>query len=251
MSIELVAENDLLNIAVQLGRNAQSKDDVLQILASIQTPWLLILDNADNLGVEYSVYFPSGSYGVVMLASRNGECRVHATTTEICLPLGPLTEAEAQTLLLKTAHISSPDHQMHEESIKIVISLLDCHPLALIMAGTYIAQRQCSVEEYHKTFTKQRRRILEFRTVQTASRYGSVFATLEASATGLKSSSEQASEDALDLLHLISMCSTVPLPLSLFTKAWSSCQRVIWNSMYSEIREDNDDLRFLAPWHVD
>ena len=48
-------------------------------LSGLEMPWLLVIDNADDLEFDYSRYFPSGERGHILVTSRNPECRIHAT----------------------------------------------------------------------------------------------------------------------------------------------------------------------------
>ena len=79
VSTDILAETGFLDIAKRSKISAQRWEDARQGLANIQKPWLLVLDNADDPKVDYERYFPSGTPGVVVLTSRNVECRQHST----------------------------------------------------------------------------------------------------------------------------------------------------------------------------
>lgn len=239
MGTEFDAENGFLAIATQLGRPAQTYRDTLRILSSLQDPWLLVLDNADNLKFDYSTYFPSGSFGVIILTSRNNECGFHATITGTFRPLPGLSEIDAQNLLRKTATLQTRGRSFHDEDTAAVLSLLGGNPLALVHAGIYVARRRCFWGDYCRLFKEQQSRLLEFRPIQAEPRHGTLFAAFEASMTNLKSSPKSTGADALDILHLMSFNALSPFPLSIFRRAFEGAQ----------MQENHFDG--LESWHID
>lgn len=64
-----------------------------------ELPWLLVIDNADDIRFNYANYFPSGESGHILLTSRNPECKVHATVSS--KEFRDLETEDAITLLLK------------------------------------------------------------------------------------------------------------------------------------------------------
>lgn len=72
-------------------------------LSNIPEPWVLILDNADDPRLDISSYFPVGSRGVILITTRNPDCKVYSTVGSY--ELGAILTEEAVTLLLKTAGI--------------------------------------------------------------------------------------------------------------------------------------------------
>jgi len=67
VSTRSMAENGFLDIATRLQMPASTWEAGKQGLANIQQPWMLVLDNADDLNIDYQDYFPPGSSGVVVL----------------------------------------------------------------------------------------------------------------------------------------------------------------------------------------
>lgn len=70
-------------------------------LSTQKLPWLLVIDNADDVTFDYACYFPSGSNGHILVTSWNPECRVHATV-DLEHFVG-MEEDDAITLLLRSA----------------------------------------------------------------------------------------------------------------------------------------------------
>jgi tetratricopeptide (TPR) repeat protein len=240
------AQNGFLDIAKSLEVPVSTWEDVLQALASLRRPWILVLDNADDPDFDYQVYLPSNS-GAVLLTSRNAECHQYATTPKSCIPLEGLPIDDATDLLLKASGVLKNQELVLFKDARAVAELLQSHALALIQAGAYVRRGHCTLGDFPKVYGQHRRRLLEFRPSQAQSRYRDVYATFEASVSILKSSKGQASEDALELLPLLAMCNPSQLPLFIFEDAWKLAQ---W------IRSTNPDyekpIRRLLPsqWHV-
>lgn len=241
------AESAFLNIGERLQIPTHKWEDALQGIAGLKEPWLLVLDNADDSSVDYQQYYPPGSSGVVVITSRNIECRHYATAKWIHLE--GLTAAEARLLLLRTAHIPLGKQHELEIDVQTVARLLQSHPLALIQAGSYMARGHCTFKEYPRVYQRQRKRLLTFRPSQARSRYGDVYATFEASAETIQSSETESARDALQLLPVLAALGTSPLPLLVFEAAWKGSRAICQDNSDATVH-DKEDLRLLTRWHV-
>ncbi|KAM3067116.1 hypothetical protein ACMFMG_011672 [Clarireedia jacksonii] len=228
------AESNFIAIAKLLGSSAESISDALQVLASTKQAWLLILDNADDPNFDYQIYFPSGTYGVVLMTSRVPECKEYSP--EQFEALEGLGNEDSKELLLKAAKIPKELWLSHSNQAKEIVQLLGSHTLALIQAGAYIANGHCQLHRYPVVYQRQRKRLLQFRPKQAQSRYHDVYATFEASAEVLEQSKSEAAKDALDLLAILSMLDSAVLPLQIFQSAWDSSREVLRTS-YEETNE--------------
>ena len=244
MSTGTTALSGFLNIAKRVGSSVETLEEACQVIANIQHPWLLVLDNADDTSVDYQCYFPSGNTGIILMTSRNPECSRYGTLGTHALE--GLDKTEAQDLLLNA--IGKPEQltAVDKASAPEVAKLLGYHALALIQAGAYVARGHCTLSEYAQVFNIQREQLLKFHPSQAQSRYRHVYATFEASAQTLEQSSEEAAKDALDLLSVMSMMNYSPLPLSLFETAWAGAREVI-----TDTEEDDEEVDLLSTWHVD
>ncbi|KAF7505264.1 hypothetical protein GJ744_001127 [Endocarpon pusillum] len=251
VSTETWAESGFLKIAGRLQIPAQTLEEARQGLANVKERWLLVLDNADDPEVDYQRYFPTGTWGVVMLTSRNNNC--HSYAPEKSFALDGLSDDEGQVLLLRAADVPDAQRSTVEGDAQVVVSLLNSHPLALIQAGSYVARGHCTLAEYPRVFARQRKRLLAFRPVQARSRYGDVYATFEASAEILRalaeaiplSSTTESARDALELLPVLATCGPSRVPLLVFKAGWKGAQKI------RPDQSDEDDYGFhLTPWHV-
>ncbi|KAJ9493635.1 hypothetical protein H2202_010879 [Exophiala xenobiotica] len=242
VSTPSLAENGFLDIAHRLQISASTWEYGCHGLANISRPWILVLDNADDPNVDYQAHFPPGSSGVLVLTSRNAECKQYATADFVALE--GLSPNEATQLLLKAADVASDQRPLLEDDARGVATLLQSHPLALIQAGVYVGRGHCTLEEYPKVYERQRKRLLKFRPSQAQSRYRDVYATFEASVEILQASQTQSSRDALELLPLLAMCGPSQLPLFVFEAAWNGAQKIPKDESANEV-----DHRLTA-WHM-
>ena len=134
---EALAAADFLHIANLLHMKAQTWKDACRGLSTVQKPWLLVLDNADDPNTDYQCYFPTGTWGMAIMTSRNAECGQHSTCQD--LPLDTLSEDSAQTLLLTAASVPPEGQEGLKGDATAVARLLVSHPLAIIQAGAYIS----------------------------------------------------------------------------------------------------------------
>jgi tetratricopeptide (TPR) repeat protein len=236
-------QTDFIAVAKAIGSSAESIDEARQILANRSETWLLILDNADDAGVDYQIYFPSGTRGSIILTSRIPECSQYNTVGSKALT--GLSDQDSIELLLKATQIHPPSWPTHEPAAKQVIEILGSHTLALIQAGAYVAMGYCQLEQYPGEYDRRRARLLKFAPKQAQSRYGDVYATFEVSAHILESSKGTVASDALDLLGILSMLHHRDVPVQLFEDAWERSQHI---SDYEN--EGLNHLEILTKHHV-
>ncbi|RYP05013.1 hypothetical protein DL764_004088 [Monosporascus ibericus] len=226
-----------------VGSKEAEIDGTRRLLSNIDAKryWLLILDNADNPEVNYQEYCPSGIRGAVLITSRNPECRLYETVGYE--ELGSLEKGDCIRLLLQPTGLSSEPQAINSAAEK-VIDILGSHTLAILQAGSYIAQGGCSLSNYPVVFQKQRERLLKFNLTQAQSRYRNVYATMEASAQTLDTLESESAEDALCLLQILSQFHYENVPLDLLQDAWNGAQEARDNP------EDDEDIGHLTSWHV-
>jgi GTP-binding protein EngB required for normal cell division len=112
---------------------------------------MLILDNADDPDLDISQYFPVGNRGIILITSRNLDCKFHATVG-VC-ELGRMEEEEAITLMLKTAGYEDLFDEAARRMAKPVVSNLGCLALAIGQTGALIRQGLYTMEEYCEAYS--------------------------------------------------------------------------------------------------
>ena len=179
--------------------------------------WLLILDNADNLEIDYFEYMPSTRSGDILLTTRNRECATHNTVGYETLD--SLEPELARELLLRASCTTETRWKEKEEAAMAVVEILGSHTLAIIQAGAFIRKKLCTLEQYPIIFQQQKKQLLKFHSKQNLSVYHNVYATFEVSAEYLQNSQSPEGMDALNFLHILAFMHNIGISETMFQKA--------------------------------
>lgn len=174
-------------------------------LSSINERWLLVLDNCDDVDFKYAGYVPSGDSGCVLVTTRNS--RLQRLSNVGHEQLEQLPPNHARELLLTAAAVKPEFWTELEAAADAIAHELGYHTLAVIHAGSYIQESECAMDEYLgilKSGTGEERLTQSDSDIEN-SRYGSVFATFEASARHLDSRAAAGNKTARDALHFLSV----------------------------------------------
>ena len=188
-------------------------------LSNISEPWALILDNADDPRLNLSSFFPVGNRGVILITTRNPDCKIHATAGSF--ELGGMATDEAVTLMLKTAGTGDLfDESMREAATPVVLTLGRL-ALAITQAGAVIRQGRCGIEDYCTLFSQRRKELLSQRAIQGGEDYRyTVYTTWEVSRQMIKEISGEVGQDALELLQIFSFLHYEGISEEIFYRAW-------------------------------
>ncbi|HET8841138.1 MAG TPA: helix-turn-helix domain-containing protein, partial [Ktedonobacteraceae bacterium] len=115
---------------------------ILRWLEQCPQPWLLIVDNADDLSLVQQ-YLPQQGQGSILLTTRAHAVGWLANSLDV-EPMGLMTGT--QFLLHRSQRLDSSDEECNEAS-NVVIAL-DGFPLALDQAGAYIEETGCGFGDY-------------------------------------------------------------------------------------------------------
>ena len=188
-------------------------------LSSVPESWALIMDNADDPCLDLSPYFPVGNRGVILITSRNPECTVHATVGSY--ELGAMNEDEAVTLMLKTAGIRDLSSQSTRETTRPVVLTLGCLALAITQAGAVIRQGRCRMGEYCTLYARRRKELLSQKAIQGGDDYRyTVYTTWEVSRQMIEEMSNEAGQDALELLQTFGFFHYEGISEEIFSRAY-------------------------------
>jgi hypothetical protein len=102
------AASDLRNITRTIGI-LKTPESALKWLSRKNEEWLLVIDNADDPSFNLPDYFPDGSFGNIIVASRNGETCAHAPDPQSNSNVSGLTPDDANDLLFKVAGITDKE----------------------------------------------------------------------------------------------------------------------------------------------
>ena len=176
-------------------------------LSSLELPWLLVIDNADDPEVPIDRYLPGGERGHVLITTRDPGLKYHGSVGAGFCHLGKLEDKDADTLLLRVAEEPSP---WKPSTIGLAAGITKCLgylPLALVHAGRAIANGLTTLAEYVDYFNDHWRRVR-----WEASRFGhevddtskNVFSSYDMIWRHLEEQPTQAAMDAIELLKLFS-----------------------------------------------
>ena len=141
---------DFLALANHLGlpaRGVSKIDDAIDGVKrwlSTNKDWLLVFDNAEDLGAAERFFPPANHQGRILLTTRH-----HRSDTIRLMPLDITDISEGHEILSRRAGI---DMTIQTESALRVgdelVQMLRGEPLALTQAGAYIKQEKCDIREY-------------------------------------------------------------------------------------------------------
>ena len=105
-------------------------ENVKSWLACNSQRWLLLIDNADDLEIDYSEYIPSSKKGDILITIRNPECGVYNTIGSESL--GDLEPELARKLLLRAPSIIESWWKEKDKAVITVVNILRSYTLAII-----------------------------------------------------------------------------------------------------------------------
>jgi hypothetical protein len=180
-------------------------------LSSLEYPWLLIIDNADDHFHPLESYFPDGERGCIIVTTRDHTKKIHGTVGPKFYHFEKLEAREANDLLLKAAGKPTPWDVSSIESAQTIADKLGCLPLALVQAGKAIMNNICSLANYIDHYNKSWNRIRLARGSSRHNRLGSsettnwiVYSSYEINLRSLEESSDEEALDAIQLLKMFS-----------------------------------------------
>lgn len=195
---------DLLPLPV-----AQSETDQRKLVTAVkswleqcQKPWLLIVDNADELPLVQSS-LPQRGNGNVLITTRAHAVGALATVLEV----ETMGWEEGMQLLLHRAQRLQVSEEEKREALEIV-KTLDGFPLALDQAGAYVEETGCSFADYLRLYQNYRKVLLTRRGKQTSNYPDSVATTWSLSLVRVA----QTNPAAAELLRLCAYLSPDRIP---------------------------------------
>ena len=217
-------ERSFLHIAKNCGLD-NDLDSVKRWLSNIPESWALIFDNADDPSLEISRFFPVGNRGVILITTRNPDCKIHATVGSS--ELGRMETDEAVTLILRTSDVLS-NETVQKAAEKIVLAL-GCLALAIVQAGAVIRIGRCRIEEYPAIYSRRRKDLLQEKMLPGNEGYEhTVYTTWEVSLRMIEDLSTEAGRDAIELLQMFSFFHFDGISEEVLHRAWRNLQDNIY-----------------------
>ena len=238
----------------KIAKSCQIEDDLLSIrtwLSNISQQWLLIFDNADDPSIDISHYFPVGSRGVIIITTRNPECKVHQTVGSY--EFAGMEVEEAVDLLLKAIGTDDLSSQASRLMARNIVTTLGNLSLAIIQAGAAIRQKLCRLEDYCGTYRRRRQELLSRAPTQARSDYKyTVYTTWEVSVNMIEGMSNEVASHALELLRLFSFFHFDGISEEIFRQAWENTTRQPcsdWTASY-QVDWFHKDVSRWDPYHI-
>ncbi len=196
-------------------------------LSTLSSPWLLIIDNADDPSLDLRSLIPPGNAAHILITTRNSDFRREGTLG--FMELQGLKEEEALELLLIKANIPAPwDTPTRKAGISIA-KTLGYLALALVQAGNIIYRRVCDLGEYLNLFSATRSALQRRRLDTTAQGQDhesdivkAVYSTFDVSLGFLHRTRGIKGQDASDLLKIMSFYHFDNIPIEIFSRAVAS-----------------------------
>ncbi|TQV91394.1 tetratricopeptide repeat domain-containing protein [Cordyceps javanica] len=219
------AQHSFAKIA-KIGGREPNENAAKSWLSSLQHPWLLLIDNADDPEADLMRYFPSGERGVILITTRNPTNIRYGTEDKLCFHFEKLEEEEASDLLLAAAAFPRPWGVPTKQQAVKIAQVLGYLPLALIHAGKAILEKLCSLGDYTEYYERSWNKIRlnrsrspsRGREVENTSSMR-VYSSYEMIYVGLESKQDQRSRDALQLLKVFSFFHRENIELDLLKTA--------------------------------
>jgi tetratricopeptide (TPR) repeat protein len=200
---------------------------VLRWIEQCPQPWLLIVDNADDLALAQP-YLPQQGQGSILLTTRATAVGWLANSIEVD-QMGMVEGT--QFLLHRARHLRATEEEFNEASNVVII--LDGFPLALDQAGAYIEETGCSFAEYYRLYEQHRATLLARRGKHALNYPHSVTTTWSLSLHQIA----QTHPAAIELLRLCTYLSPDHIPEELLTQG-----AAYWPPILQEVVVD--PLRF-------
>ncbi len=197
--------SDFLTIAAMLNlpeRDQQNPQEIVQAVKrwlARHEQWLLIFDNADQLGLV-NEFLPSDGKGHVILTTR---AQATGTIAEQ-IDINRMGQEEGTLFLLRRMKLLKGDDslEMVSETIRtsaqVIVETVDGLALAIDQAGAYIEETGCSLIDYLEFYQTRRNRLLLMRGRDPVGHPEPVATTWSLSFDGVK----QANPAAAELLQL-------------------------------------------------
>ena len=106
----------------------------------------MIYDNVDDIQMDVFSLIPECAFGVIVITTRTQARGQLATSCDLHIQLDIMSTEEAIETILLSAPMERTDDSV--ESVKVIAEELGNLPVALVQAGSYMLQTECSCEQY-------------------------------------------------------------------------------------------------------
>jgi hypothetical protein len=151
--------------------------------------------------MDVSKFFPVGNRGLILVTTRNLDCKIHAMVGSC--KFGEMDLEEVVTLFLRAAGVEDTAAEIVRKEAVVVAKTLGCLALAIVQVGAYMQQGLCSIGEYYSIYSHHWESLLRHWPVQGGSNYKfSMYTTWEVSIEVIKRMSGETSDNAIELARI-------------------------------------------------
>jgi tetratricopeptide (TPR) repeat protein len=217
------AQQSFITIAKACGTDPNDRA-AKSFLSSSDRPWLLIIDNADDINLDIDRYFPDGEHGLILITTRNESVKMHGTIGQRFYHFDRLNDDEASELLLRAASNFEPRTPKIRKLASAITKKLGSLPLALIHAGNAIKAKYCELSNYIAYYERSWQIIRQSHPAtgdedEDDAEYMKVYASYEIVFRGLESIKTQRYRDAVQILKIFSFFHHESIPFEVLTAA--------------------------------
>ena len=183
---ETFFRNTITELAFKLGTFDSNFDQclraTLESLSRITLPFLLVVDNGDELELPDNVrkllsgHWMRESKSHILVTTRRKAEEVQEVaniTNDACVTLECLSEKEAMSFMQKRTNITtgaSGDESNQElDAVRVLVDELGGLPLALEQAGSHIKALQCTYSQYLEEFKKHKIKLIQEKKAKASS----------------------------------------------------------------------------------
>lgn len=201
------AQQSFISIAKACGTDPNERA-AKSWLSSSDRPWLLLIDNADDINLEIERYFPDGEHGLTLITTRNPSVKMHGTIGQRSYHFDRLDDDEASELLLRAADNHEPRTPTLMQLVSAITKILGALPLALVHAGNAIKAKYCKLHNYIPYYEQSWQMIRQSQRTtgqdDDDAGYMKIYASYEIVFRGLEAMKSRRYRDAVQLLKLFS-----------------------------------------------
>jgi len=202
---------------------------------------MLVIDNADDLEMDITKYFPSGSNGHILVTTRNPEvAESQATIGSFCFR--GMDPEEATALLLRSAHMFSAEtsNDQSKALARGIASELGYLALALTHAGATIRRHIYTLDKYLHYYLGWRREMMSQSTIDDADD-ANIITTWEIPFRKIEARRSVDYRDAVDIMHIFAFMHFESIPENVFQAFWNSA-----NGADTSLADQPDILQNLS-----
>lgn len=203
----------------------KTENAALDWLSTLNTRWLLIIDNADDPDIPLERYFPKGNRGNILVTTRNPAYKVHGNVGPQCYDFGGLDSDDAVRLLLKASDEPAPWDLARKGLAEKINEKLGSLALAIIHAGAAIRDRLCSLQDYLSFYGRMLGRIRSKGILLHEGIDVAIFTTWEICYQRLEDRKTNTSIDAMQLLNTFAFFHRESISPAILTRAIYNAER--------------------------